>query len=49
MVEGVGLVVRRVWIRRVVWVWREVRVVVCRGVGGGEESRDAVQWARRVV
>ena len=30
----VGVVVRRVWVRRVVWVVRDVREVVWGGVGG---------------
>ena len=50
MVAAVGDVVRRVWVRRVVWLVRSVRAPVWRGVGAvGEERRWAVHLVRSVV
>lgn len=48
VVWWVGVVVRSVWVRRVVWVVREVREVVWGGVGG-VVVRRTVQWRRRAV
>ncbi len=48
VVRWVGEVVRSVWVRRVVWVVRDVREVVWEGVGGVVVKRT-VQWRRRVV
>lgn len=45
----VGWVVRIVRIRGAMWVVRAVRVVVWRGVGGGEARRWGVQVRRRAV
>ena len=44
----VGEVVRRVWVRRVVWVVRDVRELVWEGLGG-VVVRRTVQWRRRLV
>ena len=48
VVWWVGVVVRRVWVRRVVWVVRDVREVVWEEVGG-VVVRRTVQWRRRLV
>ena len=44
----VGEVVRRVLVRRVVWVVRDVRELVWEGLGG-VMVRRTVQWRRRLV
>ena len=51
VVDEVGVVARRVCVRRVVWLVRAWRVARWRGGGGeeGVERRWAVQVERRVV
>ena len=48
MVHWVGEMVRSVWVRRVVWVVRDVREVIWEGVGA-VVVRRTVQWRRRLV
>ena len=44
-----GVVARRVWVKRVVWVVRAWRVARWVGGGGGDVRSWVVQFVRRVV
>lgn len=49
VVDTVGEVARRVWVRRVVWLVSSRRGVDLGGGGDGVERESAVQFVRRAV